>query len=74
MIIPADMNVIDWADQMTQSVSQYADITKLSNPDEWQAWALSVMLSNQQWQAVVPSPYSFTDWREWAELFIGNVN
>lgn len=74
MIIPADMNVMDWADQMTQTVSQFGDIIKLENPDDWQSWALSVILSNEQWEGVVPSPYEFQNWRDWAELFIGNIN
>lgn len=74
MIIPVNMTVIEWADQMTQSVNKYSDVMKLENPDDWQFWALSVILSNDQWQAVVPNPFSYTDWREWAELFIGNVS
>ena len=74
MIIPVNMTVIEWADQMTQSVDKYSDVMKLENPDDWQFWALSVILSNEQWEAVIPNPFSFTNWREWAELFIGNVN
>lgn len=74
MIIPVNMTVIEWADQMTQSVDKYSDVMKLENPDDWQFWALSVILSNEQWEASVPNPFSYTDWREWAELFIGNVS
>lgn len=74
MIIPVNMTVIEWADQMTNEVSQYGDIIKLENPEDWQSWALSVILSNEQWEAVIPNPFSYTDWREWAELFIGNIN
>lgn len=74
MIIPVNMTVIEWADQMTQSVDKYSDVMKLQNPDDWQFWALSVILSNEQWEASVPNPFSYTDWREWAELFIGNVS
>lgn len=74
MIIPVNMTVTEWADQMNETVSQYGDVAKLLDPKDWQFWALSVILSNEQWEAVIPNPYSFTDWREWAELFIGNVN
>lgn len=73
MIIPVNMTVIEWADQMTNEVSQFGDIIKLENPEDWQFWALSVILSNEQWEAVIPNPFNYTDWREWAELFIGNV-
>jgi hypothetical protein len=74
MIIPVNMTVIEWADQMTQSVDKYSDVMKLEKPEDWQFWALSVILSNEQWEAAVPNPFSYTDWREWAELFIGNVS
>ena len=73
MIIPVNMTVIEWADQMTNEVSQFGDIYKLENPEDWQFWALSVILSNEQWEAVIPNPFSYTDWREWAELFVGNI-
>lgn len=73
MIIPVNMTVIEWANQMTNEVSQFGDIIKLENPEDWQFWALSVILSNEQWEAVIPNPFNYTDWREWAELFIGNV-
>lgn len=73
MIIPVNMTVIEWTDQMTEYVDQYGDIIKLSDPNDWQFWALSVILSNEQWEAQVPNPFDYSDWREWAELFIGNV-
>lgn len=74
IVIPNNMTVTEWADQMSETVSQYGDVWKLTNPEDWQSWALSVILSNEQWEAVIPNPFSYTDWREWAELFIGNVN
>lgn len=73
MIIPVNMTVIEWTDQMTEYVDQFGDIIKLSDPNDWQFWALSVILSNEQWEAQVPNPFNYSDWREWAELFIGNV-
>ena len=73
MIIPVNMTVIEWTDQMTEYVDQYGDIIKRSDPNDWQFWALSVILSNEQWEAQVPNPFDYSDWREWAELFIGNV-
>lgn len=74
-IDPRFMEVTEWADRMVPVLNQRGgDVGRLQSPEEWQQWALSVILNNQKWQATVPNPYQFNHWREWAERFLQNVN
>lgn len=72
---PRFMDVVEWADRMTPIVNQKGgDVGRLLHPEEWQDWARSVILNNQKWQATVPNPYQFKDWRDWAERFLQVTN
>lgn len=72
---PRFMNVIEWTDRMVPILTQKgADVGRLESPDQWQEWARSVILSNNQYQATVPNPYQFYDWQDWAERFLQVMN
>lgn len=74
-IDPRFMEVVEWTDRMIPIVNQKGgDVGRLEHPDQWQEWARSVILNNQKWQATVPNPYQFKDWRDWAERFLQTVN
>jgi hypothetical protein len=34
--------------------------------DDWQDWAVGFVRASDFTQRVVPDPYQFDDWREWA--------
>jgi hypothetical protein len=69
-IDPRNMEVMEWTDKMTPFLNTYGDVGKLEGPENWQNWAVGVILINQQWQSVAPNPYQYVDWREWAERFL----
>lgn len=70
-INPIGMDVIEWTDKMNPILIPYGGfIGKLEDPAQWQDWARSVILINNQWQGQAPNPYEFTDWRDWAERFL----
>lgn len=72
---PRFLEVIEWTDYMNPILSQKgSDIGRLQSPDQWQEWARSVILSNNQYQATAPNPYQFYDWRDWAERFLQVIN
>jgi|APCry1669192010_1035390.scaffolds.fasta_scaffold71641_2 hypothetical protein len=70
VIDPRGMTVMEWTDRMIPLLIEYGNIGKLDKPSNWQEWARSVILINQQWQNSVPNPYQFKDWLEWAERFL----
>ncbi len=74
-IDPRFLEVIEWTDYMNPILSQQgSDIGRLESPDQWKEWARSVILSNNQYQAIAPNPYQFDDWRDWAERFLQVIN
>ena len=71
VIDPRALEVIDWCDRTAANLAREVPPLKLSREDEWREWAVhSVQLLSLRCQGVVfPSPYEFSDWREWAERF-----
>ena len=74
-IDPRFMTIVEWADRMVPIVNQKGgDVGRLDHPGQWKDWATSVILNNQKWQATVPNPNQFDDWRDWAERFLQVMN
>jgi hypothetical protein len=67
-----DPRMIDlqyWADSLCLDLDEYAVIPHLSDPNKWQDWAAGLISINGISQQNPPSPYGYTDWREWAIRF-----
>jgi hypothetical protein len=73
MIDPRGMNVTQWTDFMTQSLTGLSQPPRLDNPTDWQIWALTVNQSPRIATFNPPNPLEFTNWRQWAERFIQTV-
>ena len=71
--LPTHMNVIDWASQVALDLDPYGSFGRLDDPDNWQNWAMQ-FLNNTSLGRNFPSPYDFTDWREWAERFVQTLS
>ena len=68
---PAIMGLRDWADCIVLDLSTYGPISRLDDEDKWQDWGLQFCAISGLSQKNVPTPFAFTDWREWAQLFVG---
>jgi len=71
---PAIMSLRDWADCIVLDLSNYGALSRLDNEDKWQEWALQFCVISGLSQKNVPTPFAFSDWREWAQRFVGVVN
>jgi hypothetical protein len=69
MINPRGMTVTEWTDFMTQPLTGFSQPPRLDNPDEWQLWALLVVLSPRIAAMNPPNPLEFQNWLNWAERF-----
>jgi len=67
MINPRGMRLRDWADAIILVLHDTWSFGRLENEDDWQAWAVTFVRADRFAQLNPPSPYGFTDWREWAE-------
>jgi hypothetical protein len=63
---PGDLTLKDWADQVTYVIAQHAEVRYLTDND-WQSWGMLFFTSPEFSKYIVPSPYAFEDWRDWAK-------
>ena len=66
---PRFMDLQYWADTAVFDLNNYGPIAQLMNESEWQNWAAGIIGINGISQQNPPSPYNYTDWREWAYRF-----
>lgn len=59
----------NWADYTVLDLESYGPIARLEKEDEWQNWGAGIIGINGISQRNPPSPYQFSDWREWALRF-----
>jgi hypothetical protein len=70
---PINMSLKDWADQVVIDLDSFGALIKLQDEVHWQDWAAQFLL-NARIGLTPPDPYSFSDWRDWAERFCGTVS
>jgi hypothetical protein len=68
MINPAGMSLMDWADSVVLSVNDAWAYGKLEDESAWQDWAVAFSKASPFSQQVIPNPYDFENWRDWAML------
>ena len=59
----------NWADYTVLDLESYGPIAHLEKENEWQNWGAGIIGINGISQRNPPSPYQFSDWREWALRF-----
>lgn len=64
---PWGMGVRDWTDAMTISVEQYGNLGRLNSDDAWREWGAQLLTLPGLSGSIVPDPYAFGTWQEWAE-------
>ena len=65
MIDPRGMTLRNWSDAVLVSVNAGWSLGKLTD-DNWQDWAVGFVRAPTFAQRILPDPYQFSDWREWA--------
>lgn len=70
--MPQGMALLDWADQIVYDLDPFGSFEKLGHEYDWQNWGAR-LLANCDLTENLPSPYQFTDWREWAERVCGAI-
>jgi hypothetical protein len=60
------MDLLDWADSTIASLNVSWNFGQLTDPAEWQEWAVGFVRAPEFAQRVLPDPFQFSDWRDWA--------
>lgn len=67
MIIPHGLTVQQWADAVIADLNPSWPLGHLTSEGDWQNWATGLVRAPELAQRILPDPYGFTDWRDWAE-------
>ena len=71
---PFMIGLRDWADQIVLDLSTYGVLSRLDDEDKWQDWGLQFCAISGLSQKNIPNPFSYADWREWAQRFVQMVD
>jgi len=62
------MTLRDWADSTVLATTRLNwPVGHLPVDENWQEWGLAFVRAGATAGQTVPYPYTFTDWRKWAE-------
>jgi hypothetical protein len=67
MIDPVNMSLTEWADAVMLTAADTWSFGRLDDENKWQDWAVGFVRAPSLAQRVLPDPYQFTDWRDWAQ-------
>lgn len=67
MIVPKGLSLQEWADAVIATTVVAEPLGRLDDESQWQDWAVGLVRAPGLVQRVLPDPYQFSDWREWAE-------
>jgi hypothetical protein len=65
--LPTNMELTDWADQITFDLDNQTSLSKLMDENAWQDWAVQFVTATGLAGYNVPSPYGFENWQPWAD-------
>ena len=66
--LPVNMQLMDWADQITFDLDNQTALSKLLDENDWQNWAVQFVTAPGLSKYNVPTPYDFDDWNNWADM------
>ena len=68
-IDPLGMDVKAWTDAMHIDLEGFGSIPILIDKNRWQDWASELSNLGGLAGIVIPDPYEFSDWQDWARRF-----
>lgn len=68
-IDPREMTAEQWTAAVTLDLEQFGSMPQLLDSNRWQDWAATVVGTSAISGVVLPDPYSFPTWSDWAMRF-----
>ena len=72
-IDPGGHTAVSWADAMVIELEQFGNLGRLDDPEQWREWAVQLFLLPSISGSIVPDPYNFATWDEWAKCLNGGL-
>jgi hypothetical protein len=66
------MSLHEWCDFMVPVLEQFGNLGRLDG-ENWQEWALQLLNLPRLSGTVVPDPFQFAEWSDWAERLNKNL-
>ena len=66
-IDPYGLSAAAWADAMVLELDALGNLGRLDDETQWQEWGAQLLNLPGISGSIVPNPYEFGTWREWAE-------
>ena len=66
-IDPRGMKATDWTAAMHINLERFGSIPALQNDKNWQDWGASISQLSSLSGTVIPSPYDFSAFEDWAQ-------
>lgn len=63
---PRGLSLQEWADTVVLVLDSAWPLGRIDNATRWQDWAVGLVRAPNIAQRVLPDPYQFSDWRDWA--------
>lgn len=63
------MTPIEWTSAYHIDLEKFGAIPALLSNAAWQEWGAAIALLASLSGIIVPNPYDFADWQEWADRF-----
>ena len=67
VIDPWSMPLPAWADAMVLELDAYGNLGRLDDETRWREWGEQMLNMPGISGSIVPDPYTFGTWQEWAE-------
>lgn len=68
-ISPEGLDTVEWCDETSGNLSALVPVMKVSREEEWREWGAHALKNLRARGVVIPDPYQFRDFNEWAFRF-----
>ena len=68
-IDPGSMTAKEWTDAMHLNLEIIGQVPSITREEEWRGWGANISLLAALSGMVVPNPYEFSNWQDWARRF-----
>lgn len=67
---PVLIGLRDWADQICLDLDNFGPLSRLDDETKWQEWGLQFCVISGLSQKNIPNPYTYENWKDWAERLV----
>ena len=67
LIDPRGMTPMEWTQAYSIDLERFGSVPNLQSNEGWQGWGSALSLLASLSGIILPNPYEYSDWQEWAQ-------